>query len=118
MKELGIIASANSDYGGGPWHGDPIRGIYAMMTRKTEDGETVGEEQAVGLLDAIRCYTVNGAYAGFDEDKLGSVEAGKLADLVVLSGNIMETPVEEIPELRVIQTIVDGVTVYKDPLNP
>ncbi len=118
MKELGIIASANSDYGGGPWHGDPIRGIYAMITRKTEDGKTVGEEQAVGLLDAIRCYTVNGAYAGFDEDKLGSVEAGKLADLVVLSGNIMETPVEEIPELRVIQTIVDGVTVYKDPLNP
>ena len=111
--EHGIIASANSDYGGGPWHGDPIRGIYAMITRKTEDGETVGSGQAVGLLDAIRCYTINGAYLGFDEDRLGSIEAGKLADLIVLSGNILETPVEKIPELRVDQTIVDGVTVYK-----
>jgi len=113
LQEHGIIASANSDYGGGPWHGDPIRGIYAMITRRTEVGEIVGLEQAVDLMDALRCYTINGAYAGFDEDKLGSVEPDKLADLIVLSGDILETPVENIPELKVDETIVDGETVYR-----
>ena len=84
-----------------------------MITRMTEDGETVGPEQAVTLMDALRCYTINGAYAGFDEDKLGSVEVGKLADLVVLSGDILGTPVEEIPGLMVDVTVVDGVIVYR-----
>ncbi|MBD3205559.1 amidohydrolase family protein [Candidatus Bathyarchaeota archaeon] len=113
FMEHDIVASANSDYGGGPWHGNTLRGIYAMMTRKTEDGETLGSGQAIGLLDAIRCYTLNGAYAGFDEDKLGSIEAGKLADIIILNGNILNTHVEKIPELRVDETIIDGRTVYK-----
>ena len=84
-----------------------------MITRRTEEGETVGPEQAVDLMDALRCYTINGAYAGFDEDKLGSIEPGKLADLIILSGDILETPVESIPELVVEETIVDGVTAYR-----
>ena len=112
--EYGIIASANSDYGGGPWHGNPIRGIYAMVTRKTEGGDTVGENQAVSVLDAIRCYTYNGAYASFDEEKLGSIEEGKLADMIVLSRDILEIPVEEIPQADVLKTIVNGKIVYEN----
>ena len=64
-------------------------------------------------MEAIRCYTINGAYAGFDMDKLGSVEPGKLADLIVLSGDILETPVESISELVVEETVVGGETVFR-----
>jgi predicted amidohydrolase YtcJ len=112
MKEYGIIASANSDYGGGPWHGNPITGIYAMVTRRTEGGNTVGNNQAVSVMDAIRCYTYNAAYAAFDEDKLGSIEPGKLADLIILSDDILTIPEDEILNLEVVRTIVDGKTVY------
>jgi predicted amidohydrolase YtcJ len=113
FQEYGIIASANSDYGGGPWHGDPIRGIYAMVTRKTEGGDTIGENQRVSVMDAIRCYTYNGAYASFDEERLGSIEEGKLADMIVLSRDILEIPVEEIPQTEVLKTIVYGKIVYE-----
>jgi len=64
-------------------------------------------------MEATRCCTINGAYAGFDEDKLGSVEPGKLADLIVLSGDILETPVESISELVVEETVVGGETVFR-----
>ena len=84
-----------------------------MVTRKTEGGDTVGENQAVSVLDAIRCYTYNGAYASFDEEKLGSIEEGKLADMIVLSKDILEIPVEEIPQTDVLKTIVNGKIVYK-----
>ena len=111
--DFGIIASANSDYGGGPWHGNPITGIYSMVTRKTEGGDTVGPDQAVSIMDSIKAYTYNGAYAAFDEDKLGSIEPGKLADLVILNDDILSVPHEEIMSLKVIRTIMDGKTVYK-----
>ncbi len=113
MKEYDIIASANSDYGGGPWHGNPITGIYSMVTRKTEGGDTVGPNQAVNVMEAIRCYTYNAAYASFDEDKLGSIEPGKLADMIILSGDITSVPDEEIMGLEVVKTILDGKTVYE-----
>jgi predicted amidohydrolase YtcJ len=109
----GIIASANSDYGGGPWHGNPIAGIYSMVTRKTEGGDTVGPDQAVSIMDAIRAYTYNGAYAAFDENKLGSIEMGKLADLIILNDDILSVPVENIVGLEVVRTIMDGKTVYE-----
>lgn len=113
LQEYGIIASANSDYGGGPWHGDPLTGIYAMVTRRTEGGDTVGEEQVISVEDAIRCYTYNGAYASFDEEKLGSIETGKLADMIVLSKDILSIPLNEILDTSVLVTIVDGKIVYE-----
>ncbi len=111
--DFGIIASANSDYGGGPWHGNPITGIYSMVTRKTEGGDTVGPDQAVSIMDSIKAYTYNGAYVAFDEDKLASIEPGKLADLVILNDDILSVPHEEIMSLKVIRTIMDGKTVYE-----
>ena len=64
-------------------------------------------------MDAIRAYTFNGAYAAFDEDKLGSIEIGKLADLIILNDDILSVPVENIVGLEVIRTIMDGKTVYE-----
>lgn len=62
-------------------------------------------------MDAIRAYTYNGAYAAFDEEKLGSIEPGKLADLIIINDNILLVQTEEIRELGV-RTIMDGKTVY------
>ena len=112
FKEHGIVASSNSDYGGGPWHGNPIVGIYAMVTRRTEGGGTIGESQAVDVMEAIRTYTINGAYASFDEDRLGSIEEGKLADMIVLSDDITTVEDEGIKDIKVLATIVDGKLVY------
>ena len=111
--EYGIIASANSDYGGGPWHGNPLTGIYSMVTRRTEGGDVLGESQAVSIKDAIRAYTYNGAYAAFDEEKLGSIEPGKLADMIVLSDDILSIPLDKITETEVLITIMSGKIVYR-----
>jgi len=112
FKEYGITASSNSDYGGGPWHGNPIIGIYAMVTRRTEGGGVIGEGQAVDVMEAIRTYTINGAYASFDEEKLGSIEEGKLADFIVLSDDITTIEDEKIKDVKVLATIVGGKVVY------
>ncbi|HUS77248.1 MAG TPA: amidohydrolase family protein, partial [Patescibacteria group bacterium] len=113
FKEYGIVASSNSDYGGGPWHGNPILGIYAMVTRRTEGGDTIGENQSVDVMEAIRTYTINGAYASFDEDKLGSIEEGKLADMIVLNEDITSIDADRIKDVFVLKTILGGKTVYE-----
>ena len=67
-------------------------------------------------MDAIRMYTYNGAYASLEEDIKGSIEPGKLADLVVLSENILETPLERIKSVKADMTILDGEVVYEREL--
>ena len=108
-----IIASANSDYGGGPWHGNPIVGIYSMVTRRTEGGDTIGPTQAIDVMDAIRAYTINGAHASFDETNLGSIETGKLADMIVLSDDITSVGSDKIKDISVELTLVNGRIVYE-----
>ena len=58
-------------------------------------------------------YTYNGAYASLEEKIKGSIEPGKLADLVILSGNILDTPVEELKSLKADMTVIDGQIVYE-----
>lgn len=110
MKEMGIIAGGNSDcpvtfYS--PW-----TQIYSAVTRKTSSGQVVGPEEAISVLDAIRVYTLNGAYLSKEEDMKGSIEAGKLADLIVLDRDILSIPSDEIKEVKVLTTIVGGKVVY------
>jgi predicted amidohydrolase YtcJ len=64
-------------------------------------------------MDAIRLYTWNGAYLGKEEDFKGSIEPGKLADLVVLDRDILAVPPEKIKDIKVLTTIVDGKIVYQ-----
>ncbi|MBN1682320.1 amidohydrolase [Candidatus Bathyarchaeota archaeon] len=113
FKEYGIIASSNSDYGGGPWHGNPIQGIYSLVTRKTEGGDIIGINQAISVIDAIKCYTINGAYASFDEENIGSLEEGKFADLIILSDDILTLDYEKIKNIQIITTIMDGKIVHQ-----
>lgn len=95
---------------------DPILGIYAAVARQTLDGKHPDgwvPEEKISLEDVIQGYTINGAYAEFAEDFKGSIKIGKLADLVVLDRNLFDIPVEEIKDVRVQMTILNGRIIYK-----
>jgi predicted amidohydrolase YtcJ len=93
---------------------DPIACFYASVTRKMEDGTAFYPEQRMTRAEALRSYTLNGAYAAFQEDILGSLAAGKLADITVLSKDILSVPEEEIPTTTVVYTIVCGQVRYQN----
>ncbi|MDH5792737.1 MAG: amidohydrolase family protein, partial [Candidatus Bathyarchaeota archaeon] len=76
-------------------------------------GRPIGRSQRVSVMEALRLYTINAAYQSFDEDRLGSLEAGKLADMVVLGEDLLTVPPESIIDISIEITIVDGKVVYK-----
>jgi len=92
---------------------DPIASFYATVSRRTEDGTVFIPEQRMTRQEALESYTINNAFAAFEEDVKGSITPGKLADIVVLSKDIMTIPEEEIPTAKVVYTILDGRVVYR-----
>jgi predicted amidohydrolase YtcJ len=113
--ERGIVVSGGSDWSVD--HYDPMIGIHTLVSRRLEpleDGYVLAPEEAVSVLQAIRVHTYNGAYACFEEHLKGSLEVGKLADLAVLSEDILSVPVDRIRELRTVLTVLDGNIVYED----
>jgi len=91
---------------------DPIDSFYATVSRRLKDGSIFYPEQRMSRLEALRSYTLSGAYAAFEEDIKGSLTPGKLADIAVLSKDIMTIPEDEIPTAEVVYTIVGGVVMY------
>ena len=91
---------------------DPMPNFYAAVTRKLKDGTTFFADQKMTREEALRAYTWNGAYAGFEEDLKGSLAPGKLADITVLSRDILTCPVDDIPTTEVLYTIVGGRVLY------
>ena len=92
---------------------DPIRSFYAAVSLMMNTGQSFNPAQRMTREEALRSYTINGAYAGFQENAIGSIKAGKYADLVVLSKDILTIPEEEIPSAAVVYTIVGGKIRYK-----
>jgi len=92
---------------------DPIASFYATVSRKFGDGTVFYPDQRMSREETLRSYTINGAYAAFQEDILGSLKTGKLADITVLSKDIMTVPEDEILEAEVLYTIVGGKIVHK-----
>jgi predicted amidohydrolase YtcJ len=92
---------------------DPIACFYATATRKMKDGTAFYPAQRMTREEALRSYTLNCAYAAFQEDILGSLTRGKLADITVLSKDIMTVPDDEILSADVVYTIVGGKVMYK-----
>jgi len=93
----------------------PLEGIWAAVTRQTLDGkhpEGWIPEQKISVEEALRAYTLGGAYASFEEASKGSLEKGKLADFVIVDRDITRIPPVEIRKARVIRTVVGGRTVY------
>ncbi len=94
---------------------DPLACIYASVTRRLADGSEFFPGQRMTREQALRSYTINAAYAAFEEDLKGSLAPGKLADVVVLSKDILTCPADEIPRTKVVYTIVAGQVAFADP---
>ncbi|MDP2035739.1 MAG: amidohydrolase [Ignavibacteria bacterium] len=92
---------------------NPIQCFYSAVTRKNEEGKTFYPDQKMIRLEALKSYTINGAYASFEEDVKGTIEKGKYADLVVLSNDLLKCSDEEIKNTKVLYTIVNGKVLFK-----
>jgi predicted amidohydrolase YtcJ len=118
LVEAGVIVNAGSDHmvktdpdlSINPYN--PFTAIWSVVTRKTDRGTVHNPEEAVSREDALKMYTINNAYASFEESVKGSVEAGKFADLVVLSNDLLTCPVDSIKNIRPLMTILNGKIVY------
>jgi hypothetical protein len=91
----------------------PIASYYSTVSRKARDGSVFYPDQRMSREEALKSYTWNGAYAAFEEDIKGSLEVGKLADITVLSQDILTVPEDEIPNTQIVYTIVGGTVVYR-----
>jgi predicted amidohydrolase YtcJ len=91
-------------------------GLYAAVTRQSISGQPVGgwfPAERITIAEAIQAYTYNTAYANIEENIMGSIEPGKLADLTVLSRNLFKIPPRDFLETKVLYTILNGKIVYQ-----
>jgi predicted amidohydrolase YtcJ len=93
-------------------HYDPFYGMYSVVARKTSQGRSLGEKEKVSREEMLRLFTINGAWLTFEEKTKGSIEVGKLADMAVLSDNILTVAEDEIKNLTVDLTVIDGKIAY------
>jgi predicted amidohydrolase YtcJ len=91
---------------------DPIPSFYASVSRKTKDGAVFYPDQRMSRIEALRSYTIDAAYAGFEEDIKGSLRPGKLADITVFSQDLTAVAEDQIPSTRILYTIVGGQIHY------
>jgi len=113
LLDTGAVLAFGSDWPVAPMA--PLLGIYAAATRRTLDGKHPDgwvPEQKITVAEAIRAYTMGSAYASFDEKIKGSIEPGKLADMVVVSDDILSIPAVQIEKTQVETTVFDGKVVY------
>lgn len=109
--EHGIVAAASTD--APVVNTNPAIGLQTMMNRKSEEGTVMWGEESVPLVEALRAYTFNGAYASFEEDIKGTLTSGMLADAVVFDRDLGELEADEIGTVQADLTIVDGHIVYE-----
>jgi predicted amidohydrolase YtcJ len=124
LFEKGIVVAGGSDHmirfdsrnAINPYN--PFLGMWIAITRKTVSGAVFGSEQTLTREQALRMWTLNGAYASFEEKSKGSIEPGKLADLVVVSDDFLHCPVDKIKDMEALLTVVDGRVVYRSSAMP
>jgi len=92
---------------------DPLQLVWSAVNRVSTSGAVIGPDQRITPLEALKAVTINAAYQGFEEDTKGSIEPGKLADLVILSENPLTVDPMTIKDIKVEETIVGGKTVFK-----
>jgi len=115
LWDLGVVITNGTDV---PVEDiDPLANFYAAVTRHCWDGSVFYPEEALTRTEALRSYTLNNAFAAFEEHLKGSLEPGKLADIVVLSDDILTIPAEQIPDVTVDYTIVGGTIAYARETN-
>lgn len=119
MLDSGVVVAGGSDHMAGldsraainPFH--PFFGMWMAITRQTITGEVMEPEQRISREEALRMWTLNAAYLSFEEKLKGSIEPGKLADFAALSDDYSSCPIEQIRDLEVALTVVDGKVVYR-----
>jgi hypothetical protein len=94
--------------GPGSYPSDPLRDLGTAVSRQTVSGQVINPEEAITVMQGLRAQTANAAYVGFDEQRLGSLEVGKLADITVLGADPFEFPPERFSELPVDLVVFDG----------
>jgi len=109
--DAGLRPTDSSDYTASPC--DPMMWLQSQLTRTDPNGNIWGANQRITLEEAIRCGTLNGAYASFEEEVKGSIAAGKYADLVVLDQDVFKTEPGELLSVHVERTMVGGKWVYE-----
>lgn len=113
LLKRGVMICGGSDWPVGLYN--PLIGVDILVNHRfgpEEKGEVLNANECLTVLEAIRVYTYNGAYTAFEEGDRGSLEEGKLADMVVLSDDILTVPASGVRELKIDQTYVDGRLVY------
>jgi predicted amidohydrolase YtcJ len=109
--DAGLPVSSGTDAGVVPY--PPLWTIYHFVTRDTISGGRMGLEQRITRQEALRAATIGNAWLTFEEGTKGSIEVGKVADLVVLAEDIMTVPEKRIEQMDVLRTVVGGITVYE-----
>ena len=109
--DAGLRPTDSSDYTASPSH--PMMWLQSQLTRTDIQGNVWGANQRITLPEAIRCGTVNGAYAEFGEDRKGSIQPGQFADLAVLSQESFKTDPSELLKIEVERTMVEGIWRYQ-----
>lgn len=116
--DAGVPVAINSDHMNGfdPDHSmnafNPFLALYIAVSRRDIYGDVYGPQQKLSRELALRCMTSDAAYISFEEDKKGTLEPGKLADLVVLDRDYLTCPEEEIKQIKPLLTVLDGKVVY------
>jgi predicted amidohydrolase YtcJ len=109
--DAGLRPPTSSDYTASP--PSPMLWLYSMTQRRDPTGHVWGETQRITLPEAVRSATIDGAYASFEEHDKGTVESGKLADLVVLKEDPFSVPADEWQGIKVERTMLGGRWVYE-----
>ena len=94
---------------------DQMMVLWTAVNRKLRSGAVLGADERVSALDAIKAITINAAYEYFEESSKGSIEPGKLADLVILDNNPLKVDPDAIKGIKVVETIKEGETIYRAP---
>ncbi|MFC2012290.1 amidohydrolase [Chloroflexota bacterium] len=111
LLDGGLVVAASSDSPIVP--ANPLVGVYAAVSRQVESGQLLLPEERISAAQALAMYTINAAYATFDEGIKGSITPGKLADMVILSADPTAVPPERIKDIRVEMTILGGEVVWE-----
>ena len=111
LLDAGVNIAASSD--APVIEPNPLIGIYAAVSRRADSGETIGGSEGVSAYEALKMYTLGGAYASFQEADKGSIEVGKLADFTLLDQDPTSVETEQIPRIKVTMTIIGGRVVWQ-----
>jgi predicted amidohydrolase YtcJ len=119
MLDAGVVLANGSDF---PVElSNPFHGLYASVSRQGRDGEPEGgwySDQALTRAEALHSFTLAGAFAARQEDRLGSLEPGKWADFIVIDRDYFTVPVSEIDDIIVLETWVAGKRVFSRQESP